>query len=128
MNTLRQSIEEYLAMRRSLGFKLKEAGKALPDFVAFMERRRASYITQALALTLIQSAENFYHDFIEPTKKPYIPNAAERPQLAAIADWLRANTAASAEEIEKKIYDFGRQYYDKPGLDVISGDPEPRDK
>ena len=71
--------------------------------------------TKALALTLIQSAENFYQDFIEPTKKPYTPNGAERPQLAAIADWLRANTAASAEEIEKKVYDFGRQYYDKPG-------------
>src|SRR5215472_770932 len=71
--------------------------------------------TKALALTLMQSAENFYQDFIEPTKKPYIPNAAERPQLAAIVDWLRANPAASAEEIEKRVYDFGRQYYDKPG-------------
>jgi chorismate-pyruvate lyase len=46
MNSLRQSIEEYLAMRRSLGFKLREAGQALADFAAFMERRRASYITQ----------------------------------------------------------------------------------
>jgi hypothetical protein len=26
MNTLRQAIHEYLSMRRSLGFKLKEAG------------------------------------------------------------------------------------------------------
>ena len=50
MNTLRQAIEEYLIMRRSLGFKLKEAGNALSDFATFMERRRASYITQALAL------------------------------------------------------------------------------
>ncbi len=32
MNTLRQSIKEYLAMRRSLGFKLREAGTMLPDF------------------------------------------------------------------------------------------------
>lgn len=54
MNTLRQSIEEYLAMRRSLGFKLHEAGRALPDFAAFMERHRASYVTQALALTWAQ--------------------------------------------------------------------------
>ncbi|MGX6569779.1 tyrosine-type recombinase/integrase [Cupriavidus necator] len=50
MNTLRQAVQDYLDLRRSLGFKLKEAGKALPDFVAFMERHRASYITQALAL------------------------------------------------------------------------------
>jgi integrase/recombinase XerD len=54
MNALRQSIDEYLAMRRSLGFKMKEAGRALPDFATFMERRRASYITQALALTWAQ--------------------------------------------------------------------------
>ncbi|MEM5461087.1 hypothetical protein VSR69_40745 [Paraburkholderia phytofirmans] len=50
MNTLRQAVQEYLSLRRSLGFKLEEAGKVLPDFVAFMERHRASCITQALAL------------------------------------------------------------------------------
>jgi integrase len=50
MNTLRQAAQEYLTMRRSLGYKLQEAGKGLLDFVTFMERRRASYITQLLAL------------------------------------------------------------------------------
>ena len=54
MNSLRRSIEEYLAMRRSLGFKLREAGTTLLDFAAFMELRRASYITQALALAWAQ--------------------------------------------------------------------------
>jgi integrase/recombinase XerD len=58
MNTLRQSIEEYLAMRRSLGFKLREAGTGLLDFAAFMERRRASYVTQALALAWAQKPTN----------------------------------------------------------------------
>jgi integrase/recombinase XerD len=58
MNTLRQAVPEYLNLRRSLGFKLKEAGKALPDFVAFMERHRASYITQALALAWAQQPTN----------------------------------------------------------------------
>jgi integrase len=50
MNTLRQSIAEYLEMRRSLGFKMQEAGALLPDFATFMERRGAAYITQALAV------------------------------------------------------------------------------
>ncbi|WP_089164919.1 tyrosine-type recombinase/integrase [Caballeronia sordidicola] len=50
MNTLRQAVQDYLDLRRNLGFKLKEAGKALSDFVVFMERHRASYVTQALAL------------------------------------------------------------------------------
>lgn len=51
MNTLRQAVQEYLTMRHSLGYKLQEAGKRLLDFVTFMERHRASYITHSLALT-----------------------------------------------------------------------------
>ncbi len=51
MNTLQQAVQEYLTMRRSLGFKLQRAGSALLDFVSFLEQRRASYITLRLALT-----------------------------------------------------------------------------
>lgn len=58
MNTLRQAVQEYLNMRRSLGFKLQEAGKGLLDFVTFMEQRHASYITQALALEWAQQPVN----------------------------------------------------------------------
>jgi integrase/recombinase XerD len=58
MNTLRQAIQGYLSLRRSLGFKLHEAGKQLVDFATFMERRRASYITQALALAWAQEPVN----------------------------------------------------------------------
>lgn len=54
MNTLRQAVQEYLSLRRGLGFKLREAGKGLLDFVRFMEQHRASYITQALALAWAQ--------------------------------------------------------------------------
>src|ERR1022692_3540402 len=58
MNTLRQAVEEYLAMRRGLGFKLETDGAGLHDFVAFMERRRASYITQRLALAWAKRPTN----------------------------------------------------------------------
>ena len=51
MNTLRQAVHEYLEIRRSLGYKLQGAGTRLLNFVSFMERRRASYITHSLALT-----------------------------------------------------------------------------
>ena len=54
MNTLRQAVQEYLGMRRSLGFKLRSAGKGLLDFVTFMEQHRVSYITQSLALAWAQ--------------------------------------------------------------------------
>ena len=54
MNTLREAVQDYLSLRRGLGFKLKEAGKGLLDFVRFMQQRRASHITQALALAWAQ--------------------------------------------------------------------------
>lgn len=58
MNTLRQALKEYLSLRRSLGFKLREASKGLLDFVTFMEQHRVSYITQALALVWAQQPTN----------------------------------------------------------------------
>jgi site-specific recombinase XerD len=54
MSTLRQAIQDYLTMRRDLGFKLREAGKGLLDFAAFMRQRRALYITSELALAWAQ--------------------------------------------------------------------------
>ncbi len=58
MNALRHAVDEYLAMRRTLGFKLTDDGRALHNFVAFMERRRASYITQQLALEWAQQPKD----------------------------------------------------------------------
>jgi integrase/recombinase XerD len=58
MNTLRQAVDEYLSMRRNLGFQLREAGKALLDFVTFMEQQHTPYITQALALAWAQQPAN----------------------------------------------------------------------
>src|SRR4029434_3825189 len=58
MITLRQAVQEYLSLRRDLGFSLYEAGKGLLDFVTFMEQHRASYITQALALAWAQQPSN----------------------------------------------------------------------
>ena len=57
MNTLRKAVQEYLLLRRGLGFKLDHAGAGLFDFVTFMEQRRAAYITCALALAWAQSSQ-----------------------------------------------------------------------
>ena len=40
MNTLREALQDYLTMRRALGFKLYDAGVGLQDFVSFLERKR----------------------------------------------------------------------------------------
>ena len=50
MNTLRESLDDYLALRRALGFKLRSEGAALSTFVAFMEQNQADYISTARAL------------------------------------------------------------------------------
>jgi integrase/recombinase XerD len=54
MNNLRDDIVDYLDLRRSLGFKLKEGRAAAPGFAAFMERRGAARITSRLALAWAQ--------------------------------------------------------------------------
>jgi integrase/recombinase XerD len=54
MTTLPSALQEYLAMRRGLGFALRDAGRLLLKFVAFMEQRRASIITTPLALAWAQ--------------------------------------------------------------------------
>lgn len=50
MSTLRASLQEYLALRRALGFKLHTAGTSLVSFVAFMEQAQADSISTDLAL------------------------------------------------------------------------------
>ncbi|MGB8685044.1 MAG: lysine--tRNA ligase [Candidatus Binatus sp.] len=71
--------------------------------------------TEKMGRALMECALNFYRDFVEPTKKIYTPTDAERAQLKTLDAYLRENQDASAEEIEKKIYDLGRENYDKPG-------------
>lgn len=56
MNTLRDSLPEYLDLRRSLGFKLEDAALKLPRFVAFVEEHGSTHITSALALAWAQQS------------------------------------------------------------------------
>lgn len=50
MNPLEQALKDYLRVRRSLGFLLREPETSLRNFVAFLRAERASYITRELAL------------------------------------------------------------------------------
>jgi integrase len=62
MSALRQAVQEYLALRRSLGFKLQRAGPALLNFVGFLEQHRASYITVPLALARAKQRSGTHSD------------------------------------------------------------------
>jgi len=50
MSALRQALEDYLSVRRSLGFKLERAGRLLPDLLDFVERSGSPFLTTRLAL------------------------------------------------------------------------------
>jgi integrase/recombinase XerD len=49
MPTLRQAAEEYLSLRRALGFRLHDVGLALMRFLAFCEKEGAEVVTADLA-------------------------------------------------------------------------------
>src|SRR5262245_48990787 len=50
MSTLRQSLDDYLALRRAVGFKLHAAHTLLPHFLAFLEQHNATVITTEWAV------------------------------------------------------------------------------
>ena len=59
MSGLREALDDYLTVRRTLGFKLKNASYLLPKLVAYVEQAGATTITSELALTWArQPAEN----------------------------------------------------------------------
>ena len=58
MNTLREAVQDYIDMRRSLGFKMNNEYRQLLAFAIFMEQRQAPFITVELALAWAQQPVN----------------------------------------------------------------------
>ena len=58
MKNLREAAEDYINLRRALGFKLMNAESLLKDFVSFMEQENAPYITTILALRWAKEPKN----------------------------------------------------------------------
>ena len=50
MTKLSKAVNDYVALRRALGFKMIEVSRSLADFVKFAGRERASRITVDLAV------------------------------------------------------------------------------
>jgi integrase/recombinase XerD len=50
MIPLAEAVDDYLAMRRALGYQLAEHGRVLPQFAAFLSEREESVIATELAL------------------------------------------------------------------------------
>jgi integrase/recombinase XerD len=54
MTDLAKALDEYITLRRALGFKLRETARQLPHFVQFVEAEQGSFITSQLALRWAQ--------------------------------------------------------------------------
>lgn len=50
MSGLHRALEDYLRVRRALGFQLERAGKLLPDFLRYLDERGLSHVTTTAAL------------------------------------------------------------------------------
>ncbi len=58
MTVLREALDEYLAVRRQLGFKLENDGRLLAQFVAFVEQSGQSTVTTQLAVAWARQPES----------------------------------------------------------------------
>jgi integrase/recombinase XerD len=58
MSPLAQAVQDYLSLRRALGFQLRDVGRALVGFVAFLDQQGASAITIPLALGWAQATSS----------------------------------------------------------------------
>jgi integrase len=54
MSMLQAAVDDYLAIRRALGFKMKHAEHLLPQFVDFLERAGAGTVTTELAVAWVK--------------------------------------------------------------------------
>ena len=50
MKTLHQALDDYLALRQAMGFKLAEARTLLPQFIDFLDRQGGPFITTESAV------------------------------------------------------------------------------
>lgn len=50
MSEFRRALDDYLELRRALGFKLERPGALLADFIGYVDRAGADYLTTELAL------------------------------------------------------------------------------
>ncbi len=57
MTDLRQAVDDYLRLRRSLGHQMNEAAYLLADFAAFLDDRGEQTVTIAAALDWVKTRE-----------------------------------------------------------------------
>lgn len=101
MRSLYKVLEEYLSLRRRLGFKLKGDGRVLAQFVSFLEGQGASHITTELAVRWAMKPKNAQSSYW-----------ADRLRMVRIfAEYLRAADPRTEVPSQKLLPDL---YHRKP--------------
>ena len=74
MSALRQAAEDYLRIRRALGFKMENAGRLLPQFLDYLESVGAETITteHAVRWATLPSAANPVWWGLRLTRRPRV--------------------------------------------------------
>ncbi|MGW3635555.1 tyrosine-type recombinase/integrase [Streptomyces sp. NPDC005122] len=68
MTELRQALDDYLGLRRSLGHKMVEAAWLLPDFISFLEERGQTTVTVTAALAWVRKRESNVVTTVSPRR------------------------------------------------------------
>ncbi|MCX4458564.1 tyrosine-type recombinase/integrase [Streptomyces sp. NBC_01728] len=68
MTALREALDDYLRLRRSLGHQMAEAAWLLPDFVTFVEDRGQTTVTIAATLAWVKSREDEVVTTVSPRR------------------------------------------------------------
>ena len=108
MNTLCQAVDDYLELRRALGFKLVKYGACLREFVSFLEQKKTSQITTALALQfamLHPQQDGFLVRRPPPSGTPPSLEQISQPETTLMNwRWIRVTSAvAGLTQLTKAI-------------------------
>jgi len=76
MTDLRCAMNDYLTVRRQLGFQLREAGRLLDDYVSFCDNAGEQHLTSDLAVR--------WGDIGERAPEPVAPPAWGRPRVRQV--------------------------------------------
>ena len=81
MKPLRPAMDDYIRLRRSLGFKLRGMADDLRNFAAFLEQKAAPYVTTELAMEwAIQPADHQPSDWAQRlVMSAYLPAIGTLP-------------------------------------------------
>ena len=138
---LREALEEYLKVRRALGFILSEPSRILHKFIAFMEKEGAPYITTDLALrwavqpscqpaqwasylSMVRRFARYVNAFDERTEIPphgLLPYRARRMQPYLYTDEEIKRLMRAAKELPSPLGLRAATYATLFGLLVVTG-------